>query len=336
MKLAVDAWNLADDRRGMGRYTRRVLADWQTVDDLEVTLLVRKVAEARALAEEFTHGVHVGTDVTADAVWYPWNAMRFDVRGASSVVLLHDAFAFTHPHREWIARWREQHPIRRAVERATVLSSSSDWSAGELARVFHRDPRDFHVIRPVPDPFWTPAPSDDRDAYVLVVSGSETRKNLPTLIKAFARAFPARDVALRIVGSMSDSDARILEQANIRHTRVRPNDDELRTLYSNALAVAAPSSAEGYGFMTVEAMACGAPVVASDAAALPEACDGAAMLVPPFDLDAWALALERLAGDAALRQSMREQSRARIARIDRSEPARATAALLRAAREAQR
>jgi glycosyltransferase involved in cell wall biosynthesis len=163
----------------------------------------------------------------------------------------------------------------------------------------------------------------------LVVSGSEARKNIPTLIRAFARAFPARDVELRIAGSMSASDEWILQRAQIRYVRLRPNDDELRTLYSEALAVAVPSLAEGYGLMAVEAMACGAPVIASNAAALGEACDGAAMLVPPLDVEGWASSLERVARDAALRERLREQSLARTARIDRSEPARATRSLLR-------
>ncbi|MGC2130382.1 MAG: glycosyltransferase, partial [Candidatus Aquilonibacter sp.] len=78
-----------------------------------------------------------------------------------------------------------------------------------------------------------------------------------------------------------------------------------------------------------EAMACGAPVIASDASALPEACDGAAKLVPPFDVNAWALALRAIADDADMRAVMRERSLARAARIDRNAPARLTLALLR-------
>jgi len=314
VKLAVDAWNLADDRRGMGRYVRRVLADWQGIDDISVTLITRKEPAGR---REF------------DIVWYPWNAMRFEIPGARTVVLLHDAFAFTLPHRDWIARWREQTPIRRAVERADARSTNSHWSASELARVFKRDAGDFRVINPVPDPFWIPSPSAGPAPYVLVVSGPEERKNIPTLIRAFARAFPKKDVELRIVGTMSAADAWVLERAGVRFARVPASDDELRVLYSDALAVAVPSSAEGYGFVAVEAMACGAPVVASNATALPEACGGAALLVPPFDIDAWAFSLDRIAGDSALRVSMREQSLARVASIDRGAPARATLALLR-------
>jgi glycosyltransferase involved in cell wall biosynthesis len=308
MRVAVDAWNLADDRRGMGRYVRRILDDWQSEAGLEVTLLTRTGREARG---------------TYDVVWYPWNAIRFELRGARRVVTFYDAFAFTHAHPQWVARTREQGPIRRAMRRADARATISRWSADELARVFGVSPSLFTVIPPVPDPFWQPVSSPRRAPYFLVVTGPEERKNLRTLLAAYERAFPQREVELVVAG-------------NAPEATIRPSDEELRALYAGASAVAVPSSAEGYGLMTVEAMACGAPVIASDASALPEAADGAALLVPPFDVDAWAKALREVGEDATLRAALRERSLARAARIDRSAPARATLALLRRSLEAAR
>jgi glycosyltransferase involved in cell wall biosynthesis len=169
-----------------------------------------------------------------------------------------------------------------------------------------------------------------------VVAGPEERKNVPTLVRAFARAFARGQCELVIVGNVSANDAWIIERSGIRHERVRADDAALRELYSGALAVAVPSFAEGYGLMAVEAMACGAPVIASNAAALPEACDDAAILVPPLDVEAWAFALERIVNDTTLRETMREQSLGRAARIDRSEPARLMVSLIRRSLEAVR
>ena len=323
MRVAVDAWNLVNDRRGMGRYVRRVLTDWQNENDLEITLLVRKTRHVALLTQEFPYHARSDTRGTYDVVWYPWNALRFKIRGARSVVLFHDPFAFTYAHREWIARYREQAPIRRALERANARATNSRWTALEFARLFGYDPASFTVVHPVPDPWWQPVAPREHTPYFLVVAGPEERKNLPTLVRAFARAFPARECALLIAGGTA-------------HANIRPDDTELRALYSGALAVAVPSCAEGYGLMAVEAMACGAPVVASDASALPEACAGAAMLLPPFDINAWALALRELADKAELRASMRAQSLSRTASIDRREPARLTLALLRRALETGR
>lgn len=340
MRLAVDAWNLIDDRRGMGRYVRRVLDDWRGEPDLDISLIVRKDRHAADLAARFPYPVETHAHAAYDAIWFPWNAMRFEVANAANTVLFHDAFAFTHPHRDFIARWREQSPIRRAMERADARSANSEWSARELARVFKRSPDDFAVIHPVPDPFWQPEEGREHDdphvPYVLVVAGAEERKNVPTLVRAFARAFPKGECELTVAGALSERDGWLLERSAVRYRHVRPDDDTLRRLYTGAFAVAVPSSAEGYGLMAVEAMACGAPVVASNAGALPEACDEAAILVPPFDLGAWAFALERVVHDATLRQTMREQSLARVRRIDRTAPARLTLALIRRSLESVR
>jgi glycosyltransferase involved in cell wall biosynthesis len=80
--------------------------------------------------------------------------------------------------------------------------------------------------------------------------------------------------------------------------------------------------------MAVEAMSCGAPVIAADAAALPETCDGAALLVPPRDKDGWSAALRKVAEDDELRADLRRRSLERAARIDRHAPARRTYELL--------
>jgi glycosyltransferase involved in cell wall biosynthesis len=328
MRIGVDAWNLASDRRGMGRYVRRILQDWQDRGDLDVTLLVRNPEEERAVAAEFDLPTQRPRYCAYDAIWYPWNAMRFGVRGARSVVTLHDAFAFTLPHASWIARMREQSPIRRAVRDADGRAVNSRWSAQEIARVFRCDPALFTVVHPVADPFFEPVGAPESPPFVFVVAGPDERKNLATLFDAFGQSFPNRDVTLVVGGALRDADEARLARAAFRFERTQPDDNALRELYSGALAVAVPSSQEGYGLMVVEAMACGAPVIAADAAALPEACDGAAWLIPPFDTDAWAQALTAVTRDATVRETLRARSLERAARIDRTEPSRLTLELL--------
>ena len=87
-------------------------------------------------------------------------------------------------------------------------------------------------------------------------------------------------------------------------------EDGLPALYGNAAALAMPSLYEGFGLPCVEAMACGTPVVASDAAALPEACGGAALLADPTDPAAFAEALLAAVGT--------ERERLRSAGLERA------------------
>jgi glycosyltransferase involved in cell wall biosynthesis len=331
LNIAVDAINLAADQRGMGRYVRSVLECWAGSTDLEITLLVRDRASSTTLGVDWPFRislVHARGNVF-DAVWYPWNGIRFDLN-ARRVVTIHDAFAFTLAPRGFIARRREQSPIRRAARFADAFTTVSQWSAGEISRELGIARERLTVIPPVCSTFWQPVTTEPREKpYVLFVGGSDARKNAAMLFAAFAHAFPKRDIELVVAGGLRADDERLLERSAISEVRIRPNDAALRELYSNALAVAVPSVAEGYGLTAVEAMACGAPVLAADAAALPEACDGAAELLPPLDVEAWSAALQRVARDSALRAELRAKSLARATRIDPAAPAREILAVLR-------
>src|SRR5205823_3276573 len=82
--------------------------------------------------------------------------------------------------------------------------------------------------------------------------------------------------------------------------------EQLRSLYRHAKAFIYPSRYEGFGIPPLEAMACGAPVIATRTGAIPEyGGDGAALLVDPGDRDALRDALARVLRDAGLRRELR-------------------------------
>ena len=96
--------------------------------------------------------------------------------------------------------------------------------------------------------------------------------------------------------------------------------ERLRELYRRARLFVYPSRYEGFGIPPLEAMACGAPVVATRTGAIPEYADGAALLVEPGDRNALRAALVRALGDHALRDELRARGieRATHYRWDRS------------------
>jgi glycosyltransferase involved in cell wall biosynthesis len=78
-------------------------------------------------------------------------------------------------------------------------------------------------------------------------------------------------------------------------------EEDLAVVYREAYGFLFPSRAEGFGLDPLEAMACGTPVVCSNATSLPEAVGDAGTLVPPNDVDAWVEAIKRVCTDHQLR-----------------------------------
>ncbi|HTV73470.1 MAG TPA: glycosyltransferase family 1 protein [Candidatus Acidoferrales bacterium] len=334
IRLAIDAANLAHDHRGMGRVVRPVVRAALADPRFAVTLLAQRKHHA-ALRADFGRDIRLRTASTArrrgryDVVWLPFNGMRFAC-AAPVLVSIYDVFAFTEPARGIVARWREQAPIRRAARRAERVLTISHWSAEQIVSVLHVDPQRIVVVPPTPDPFFFPgsgdtlAPNLQGRRFVLFVGGPERRKNAEMLIEACAKALRAPDELLTVVGNLSIADEQRFGAYGVPFVRLRADDVLLRALYRNAALVAVPSRAEGFGLVAAEAMACGAPVIAADAAALPEATGDAALLVDPENVDAWAIAIRRLLDDPDERAAWSSRAKARYAASDLEQPIQAT------------
>lgn len=141
------------------------------------------------------------------------------------------------------------------------------------------------------------------DDYILYIGTLEPRKNLITLIKAYARSKARKNgCALVIAGAKGwecDEIFRIADEykAPVYFTGYVPND-ELPSLYKSAKAFAFPSLYEGFGIPPLEAMACGTPVVTSRSSSLPEVVGDAALTIDdPLDCGALAEQLDRIIFD---------------------------------------
>ncbi|MES1178783.1 MAG: glycosyltransferase family 1 protein [Myxococcales bacterium] len=148
--------------------------------------------------------------------------------------------------------------------------------------------------------------------FLLCLGASDVRKNLPLLVRAFARSGLAKDLKLVFAGPIS-AKQRARLQAAARATGVEPSvlilgyiDDALLVaLYHHCLAYIFPSSYEGFGLPILEAMACGAPVLTSTLSALGEVAGDAALTLPAIELELLAAGIARIVSDAGLRSSLR-------------------------------
>jgi glycosyltransferase involved in cell wall biosynthesis len=270
------------------------------------------------------------------------------VRGrARHALTIHDMTFFSMP---------EVHtPLRRSFAfRRAVLASIR---AADLVIVPSRATRnamfdelpwfDRDRVRVVPygiSSYYCPGPPEETavalrrmgvpERFVLYAGTIEPRKNLDVLLHAYRRLIGAGDVdeCLLLAGRVEGTATKVrdLAEASDLRDRVRllgfVERDDLRTLMRAARAFVYPSRYEGFGFPPLEAMACGAPVVATQGSALEENLGGAADLVEPGNVDALAVAMRRVLLDETLRARRIESGLERARSFRWEETARRTLA----------
>lgn len=171
--------------------------------------------------------------------------------------------------------------------------------------------------------------------YFLFVGRREPHKNLARLLAGFAASRCSKDTRLLLAGPPDRTTSALVRahglDARVVFSPLLP-DADLATYYRGAVALAFPSLYEGFGLPIVEAMACGAPVLTSGVTAIPETTgEGNALIVDPMRSESIADGLDRIAGDPALRASLRERGLARARGFSWEQVARKVSDVLRAA-----
>jgi glycosyltransferase involved in cell wall biosynthesis len=178
--------------------------------------------------------------------------------------------------------------------------------------------RDDHVVRVITERLGLP------ERYLLYAGTLSAHKNLDVVLQALDRSRTAGTppATLVVAGRSTSSDLHRFRAAVARHGLEDhvalvgyTSDDDLAALMSGALAFVFPSLYEGFGLAPLEAMACGAPVLSSAAASLPEVVGDAGLLLDPVDTEAWASALAHVPDDTAHREELRERSLDRARRF---------------------
>lgn len=215
---------------------------------------------------------------------------------------------------------------RQAVRRAAALIAVSDYTRRELVRLLGADPARIFVVPNGTDPSCRPLPRADVDAYraraglpqrfILAVGTLQPRKNLATLVRAYAelrRRLPNADVpALVIAGAHGWGEsnvAALIAELGLEGQVILPGYiplEDLPALYNAALLLAYPSRYEGFGLPVVEAMACGTPVIVADATSLPEVAGEAGLKIGPDDVAGWAAGMAMVIDDPARAAAMRQ------------------------------
>lgn len=233
--------------------------------------------------------------------------------------------------------------VPRALRRAQRVITDTEYTRADLVKVYNVDPARIAVIPLAADPRYRPLDRDAcratvtarhnvADGYILYVGTLQPRKNVSTLVDAYAqfRRRTGLPHKLLIVGKPKykfEAVFAAIERSGFKDDILFAGfvpDEELPTYYNAADVFVFPSLYEGFGLPVLEAMACGTPVICSSASCLPEVVDDAGLLAEPSDPSAFCNALERVLGNPAEAAALRERGLQRAARFTWDRTARET------------
>jgi glycosyltransferase involved in cell wall biosynthesis len=314
---------------------------WRRKDELRPLLPSRVLNTQRAMPARPLHlawshlqGPPVEWFIGPVDVVHGTNYVVPPTRHAGRVVTVHDLTPLRYPQLCDASSLEFPRLVRRAVESGAWVHTHSQFVAEEVVTELRIDPSRVRAVHPgIPDHGRVREPENAPDAvahlvdpvpagttrYVLAVGTVEPRKDYPALVRAFdILAEKVDDVALVIAGAngwgadaldvalaASRQRARIVRLGYVAPAR-------LGRLLARAAVVAYPSVYEGFGFVPLEAMAAGTPVVATAVGAIPEVVGDGALLVAPGDVDALADALVTVLCDEAAHSALTERGRQRV------------------------
>ena len=225
---------------------------------------------------------------------------------------------------------RIEEGIRYSVERSSRIITASEFSRREIIELLDLPAEKVSVVNAAANISSSLAHFDavakkfgiEGSPYILYVGNIEPRKNLVRLLKAFALLkekylIPHKLVMVGASGWNNANFYKELENNKFRDDIVLTgyvSSDEKNAFYQNAEVFAFPSIYEGFGIPPLEAMHWRCPVVAANAASLPEVCGEAAELVDPFGEEAIAEGILKVISDIDLANELRKRG---VAQVDR-------------------
>ena len=343
MKLGIIGRRLCEPLTGVGRYLEYLLRYW-ALDSHFSRIVVYTPSQPHVRTEEFGAPVEwrvipsrlppllwenlvlpakIGRcDLIFAPYTLPWSLAD---RGAVSNLGIYESRPGDFSYSE---RLRSTPFFHHSSREARLVLANSESTRDDLVRHYGADPAKIRVVYPGVDPGFRPAgqgtgpgvPATARsgfgvptEPFFLFVGKLLHRRNLPLLLEAFRQFKERTKLTYRLVIAGPDTSGlnvagRAAAMSIGRSVEYHPYvaTAELIELYRAAAAFVLPTAHEGFSFTTLEAMACGAPVIVFDHAALEGGLREAALLVEDATEAGLRKALEAVAEGSSLRMQLRQ------------------------------
>ncbi|MBR3071706.1 glycosyltransferase family 1 protein [Fibrobacter sp.] len=243
---------------------------------------------------------------------------------SNKISTLHDITYIRFPKTYSIAfRLFYQAIIPRVLKSSKHVFTVSEFSKKEICNYYHLLDEKITVVHNAVNDSFHPQSNEKltKENYLLAVSSVKESKNFEMIVKAFEGVSKEMgNLKLFIVGDLkSGSFSSINLDTLTSNPKIkllgRVSDAELVELYSNAIAFLFPSLYEGFGIPVLEAQACHCPVIASNAASMPEVLANSADLVHPHNIDDWIQAIYNLVKNTEHRNQLIESGIRNISRF---------------------
>ncbi|MFN3706137.1 MAG: glycosyltransferase family 4 protein [Thermoflexales bacterium] len=360
MKVAVNAWFLdspLEHTTGTGQYARRIVSEIaRLAPDVHMELVYprRRDDWSKLYFEQVqfpSEAARMGADLAFVPYWAPPLASRVPV-----VVTVHDVIPLALPaYRGGLLQRAYTSLVRAASANARAVITDSEFSRRDVLRYLPVEERCVSVVPLAAGAEYHPLVAEAErqrvrqrynlpDNYVLYLSGFDARKNIETLLQVYVWCGESIGEEFALVVNATE-DTPVVANNGQRMTLGAMMDAlEVReyvrcigpvaeadkpALYAGARAFLFPSTYEGFGLPVLEAMACGVPVVGSNAASVAEVVGNAGMLVDPLDARSMAGALIAVCIEDDLHQVLRQRALLRAAQFSWQAAAMATLAVFR-------
>lgn len=358
MRIAFNAFFYDQSTTGSGQYAYQLVEALRKVDpSLQIELVTpRSRSDLAKVWFEQWHFPSVAALMKADVAFVPYWAPPLQC-AVPVVATIHDVIPLALPAYRGGPLQRLYTSLVRAASANTAhILTDSQFSRRDIVRLLPvREARVSAIPLAVPSTFTPTVPQSDLqrvheryglpDSYVFHLGGFDQRKNTETLFQIYTWCAEAigNDYPLVITGTpettafgaqgrrmtLGQMTQELALDAEVVRFIGRPLEADKPALYAGARCFLYTSSYEGFGLPALEAIACGTPVVGSDASSIPEVVGNAGMLLNPYDARRLAGALIAVCTEDTLHDRLSENALQQAAQFSWQRTAQETVDVLR-------